>query len=79
MQSEFILYFAISVMLHILLAVLIRSLWPTVGVLRIDHSNPEKDVYRFDIENLDSLSCKNRIVLKVDNNADLSPKKHTLL
>ena len=44
----------------------------TCGTLRIDHSNPEKDVYRFDIGDIDSLSKKKRIVLKVDNNADLS-------
>ena len=44
------------------------------GTLRIDHSNPEKDVYRFDIDDLDELSKKKRIVLKVDNNANLSQK-----
>lgn len=44
----------------------------TCGTLKIDHSNPEKDVYRFDVDDLDSLAKKKRIVLKVDNNADLS-------
>ena len=44
------------------------------GTLRIDHSNPEKDVYRFDVDDIDKLSKKKRIVLKVDNNADLSQK-----
>lgn len=42
------------------------------GVLRIDHSDPEKDRYLFDIEDLDKLSSRKRIVLQVDNNADLS-------
>ncbi len=42
------------------------------GTLRIDHSNPEKDVYRFEIDDLDKLSTKKHIVLKVDNTADLS-------
>ena len=79
MPSDFILYLTISVMVHLMLAIVIRSLWPAAGVLRIDHSNPEKDVYRFDIENLDALSTKSRIVLKVDNDADLSQKKQTLL
>lgn len=46
----------------------------TYGTLRIDHSNPEKDVYRFDIDDLDSLSKKKRIILLVDNNATLSQK-----
>lgn len=43
-----------------------------VGTLMIDHSNPVKDLYRFNIENLDGLAQKKRIVLKVDNHADLS-------
>lgn len=42
------------------------------GTLRIDHSNPEKDIYRIDIDNLDELSKKKEIVLKVDNDAHLS-------
>lgn len=46
----------------------------TYGTLRIDHSNPEKDIYRFDIDDLDSLAKKKRIILLVDNNADLSQK-----
>ena len=44
----------------------------TCGTLKIDRSNPAKDLYRFDIDNLDALSNKKRIVLKVDNKADLS-------
>lgn len=44
----------------------------THGTLRIDHSNPEKDIYRFDIDDLDVLSKKKKIILNVDNNADLS-------
>ena len=44
----------------------------TYGTLRIDHSNPEKDVYRFEIDDIDSLSRKKRIVLKVDDHAVLS-------
>lgn len=42
------------------------------GTLKIDHSNPAKDVYRIDIKDLDTISRRKRIVLKVDNNADLS-------
>lgn len=44
------------------------------GTLRIDHRNPEKDVYRIEIDNLDNLAKKRRVVLKVDNHADLSQK-----
>ena len=44
------------------------------GTLRIDHSDPEKDVYRIEIDDLDGLIKKKHVVLKVDNNADLSQK-----
>lgn len=44
------------------------------GTLKIDHSNPEKDIYRIEIDDLDALSKKNRVVLKIDNAADLSHK-----
>ena len=42
------------------------------GVLKIDHSNPEKDIYRIELNDLDSLSKKHRVVLKVDHNANLT-------
>lgn len=45
-----------------------------VGTLKIDHSDPEKDIYRIDINDLDKLSKKKLIILKIDNNADLSQK-----
>lgn len=43
-----------------------------VGVLLIDHSNPEKDIYQINIENLDALSKKKQVVLKVNNSAKLN-------
>lgn len=44
----------------------------TDGVLKIDCSNPQKDVYRIVLSDLSRLSKKKRIVLKVDPRADLS-------
>jgi hypothetical protein len=44
------------------------------GTLRIDHSDPEKDVYRIEIDDLDGLIKKKNVILKVDNNANLSQK-----
>lgn len=46
----------------------------TNGVLRIDRRNPAKDIYRFDVDDLDGLANKRRIVLRVDPNANLSQK-----
>lgn len=44
------------------------------GVLRIDHSNPEKVLYRFEIDDLSMLNGKDYVELKIDHNADLSRK-----
>lgn len=46
----------------------------TIGTLRIDHSDPEKDVYRFEINNLGVIDKKTKIVLRVDHHANLSQK-----
>ena len=51
-----------------------RARQKPVGTLRIDHFNPEKDIYRFEIDNLDALNKKSKIVLRVDHHADLSQK-----
>ena len=44
------------------------------GTFRIDHSDPEKDVYRVEIDNLDELDRKKHLILKIDHHADLSQK-----
>lgn len=41
------------------------------GILKIDHSNPDKDIYRIEIDDLDELPNKKHIVLKIDNDVDL--------
>lgn len=46
----------------------------TYGTLRIDCSNPEKDLYLIEINDLEQLTKRKRITLKVDNHADLSQK-----
>lgn len=64
----------------IIVAALISSLTTIIvmhfrcgtGTLRIDHSNPKKDLYRFDIDDLDQLNKKKRLILTIDHNADLS-------
>lgn len=48
--------------------------WMETGILKIDHSNPEKDVYRFELNDLDQLRNKKHIRIKIDHDADLSQK-----
>lgn len=43
-----------------------------VGTLKIDQISSDKDVYRFEIDDLDKLSKRKYILMKVDPNADLS-------
>ena len=42
------------------------------GALKIDHSDSKKDVYRIEIGDLDVLPHKKHIILKVENDANLS-------
>ena len=64
-----------GMVIGILVSLFVRSLFIASGTLKIDHSDPEKDKYLFVIDGeLDRLSKKKKIVLKVDNNADLSQK-----
>lgn len=45
----------------------------TFGTLKIDRQNPERDIYRFDIDgDIVNLPKKKRIIMRVDPNADLS-------
>lgn len=44
------------------------------GVLKIDRTNPTKDVYQLCVDDLDTLSNKNKIILDIDSNAILSQK-----
>ena len=44
----------------------------TVGVFKVDHTNPKKDVYRLELDDLSIVDRKSRIVLRVDHDANLS-------
>ena len=52
-------------------ALIIWRMRRTCGDLLIDRKG-EKDLYRFEIDELDSLSKKKYVRLKIDNNANLS-------
>lgn len=69
------MYFCLGFVVGAVLMILyFRVTSKTSGTLRIDHTNPDKDIYRFDVDDLDSLANKKKINLKVDNNAKLSQK-----
>ena len=68
------IWIIIGVMLGSIITNIIFYALSESGKLRIDHSNPDKDVYRIEFRDLDKLAKKKRVILKIDNNADLSQK-----
>ena len=66
------LYFTIGVIVGAIINALWQHLTVGHGTLRIDRSNPEKDIYRLEIDNLDQIDRKNLLCVKVDHHADLS-------
>lgn len=62
---EFV-YVAIGFVFGLVTAVICCSLGKNDGILRIDQSNPEKDIYRFEVDDLDTLPRKRKIVLRVE-------------
>lgn len=68
---EYVLYLVVLAVVTIIVRI-VQDKIRTAGTLKIDHSNPEKDVYRLEIDDLEGLSKKRKIVLKVDNGANLS-------
>ena len=62
-------WFASGILFGVFLMYVCMELKKKDGTLVIDQTNPSKDVMRFDIDNLDILYKKKKIVLKVDKRA----------
>lgn len=66
------MFFIVGVIVGAVLYAIIQGLSVAHGVLRIDHSLPEKDAYLLELGDLDKLNRKSYIELKIDHHADLS-------
>lgn len=66
------IYITIGVIIGTIIANVLRFEFSSFGVLRIDRTNPNKDKYKIEIDDLTILHKKKRVVLKIDPNADLS-------
>ena len=66
-----IVIFFVGVIVGLIVAVSF-SRWRPDGRLKIDRSNPEKDIYRIEIEDLDKLNKKSLVILKVINKCYIS-------
>ena len=69
--------FIIGLALFVAGAIFYRFIWLRLrkaGTLLIDRSNPEKDIFRFDVDNFDNLNKKKWVVLRVHGTANLTRK-----
>ena len=64
----------IGVIIGAILMQIVNYLISAHGTLKIDHSDSNKDIYRFVIDDLEELSKKSYVFLEIDHNADLSQK-----
>lgn len=64
--------FAMGLIIGSVIANCARFIFSARGTLKVDHSNPKKDLYRFDIDSIDAINKKTHMYLKIDHHADLS-------
>ena len=62
-----IIYLALGLCIGMFIGVVISYFKKASGVLKIDHSNPEKDLYQFCIDDLDILDKKKSIIIKIEH------------
>ncbi len=71
---EYLIGYIIGVVTYAIISTVmefVRSVW---GTLNVDHSDPGKDVYRIDIDDLDCLNVKKRVILRVKHSDKHSQK-----
>ena len=66
------MWFILGLIAGSIVATIIFYVRIPIGTLKIDRTNPEKDVFRIDIENLHEFKKRTKVLLIVDPNADLS-------
>ncbi len=72
MRLEMFVWFVIGVFVEAIVASIIEALRTTRGVLKVDCSDPKKDRYKIEVDNLDVIPKKKFLVLKIDTRSDLS-------
>jgi hypothetical protein len=68
------LTFVIGVVVGALITSVIYYVIRVSGTLRIDRTDPDRDIYRLELGDLDKLAKKKRVLLKVDTHANLAQK-----
>lgn len=65
------LIFSLGIIIGVITTRLILQVSSAKAILRIDHSNPEKDIYRLDLDNVCSTN-KKTLLLKIDHRANFT-------
>lgn len=65
------LIFSLGIVVGTIMTRLILQVSSAKAVLRIDHSNPKKDIYRLDLDTICSTK-KKTLLLKIDHNANFT-------
>ena len=69
---EHIILVIIGIIIGLILSFIFSKLFSETAILQIDFSNPEKILYRFVVDDLDSLNRKKYIRVKIEHGIDLS-------
>ena len=72
MVNSPLVVFIVGILIGMVIATIIYNVCKTAGVLKIDRTNSDKDIYRIEIDDLSRLDHESRIILKIDHDADLS-------
>lgn len=65
---------AIGVIVCILVHLISKKLQTTIGVLKVNMTNPMKEVYTIDLEDLKAVETKKTVILKVVVEKDKAQK-----
>ena len=65
------LYYLLGMVVGVILSYIAHTTFGCFGAIKIDHTNPDKDIYRLELKELDDLPKQKYIVLKVDNNDEI--------
>lgn len=66
--------YAICMVIGAIVGCIFMKAYLTKGVLQIDKNDPEKDIYRLCINELENLERKKYIMLKIDKYANVTRK-----
>lgn len=73
-MGELLLMWSLGVIAGAVMTNLLKLVHTSFGTLRIDCSNPDKDLYSLEVDDLDKLSKKKCVSLKIVRTATFSQK-----